>query len=705
MTTQTLPELLSTIVPVALVVLAAIFVWSGVRIVPNNSVAVVEKRWSSKGSIKSGFIALAGEAGYQPDMLRGGFHWLMPFQYRVHKSPLVTVPQGKIGYVFARDGKALDPTKTLASGPSDFQSAREFLSSGGQRGPQLKILREGTYAINPALFVVFTEDHNYGLNIAGGRENELTRMAEIIRERGGFVPVIIRGNEDNIGVVTVHDGPGLAHGDVIAPVVGEDPKADDYHNNFQDPEKFLSAGGRRGRQMQVLVDGTYYINRLFATVELIPKTVIEVGTVGVVVSYTGEAGKDLSGDTYSHGELVKKGERGVWDQALMPGKYAFNSYAGKIVVVPTTNFILKWEETEVSAHKFDENLCEVGLITKDAFEPWLPLSVVVHIDYRKAPLVVQRFGDIKKLVNQTLDPMVSAYFKNIAQSRTLIELIQQRSEIQNQASTGMKAKFAQYNLELEEVLIGTPSPDENDKQMDTILVQLRSRQVAEEQVSTFERQQKAAQKERELKEATAKANVQQKLTESELSVQIQENEGKAEYQRSIQKASQIRAMAEADADKVRAMAKADADKVKFEAEAEATRLTQVGQAEATKIKYLAEAEADKAARVGIAQAMAIEEQVAAYGGPKFQLTQQVMNRFSEAIEHSKVDVVPRIVVGQQEGKGSGVLETLLTMMMSDKLANDASFNASTTKNPEAEAIKSQIRADLKAPSNNKQPAS
>ncbi len=321
---------------------------------------------------------------------------------------------------------------------------------------------------------------------------------------------------------------------------------------------------------------------------------------------------------------------------------------------------------------------------------------------------MQRFGDIKRLVNQTLDPMVSAYFKNIAQSRTLIELIQQRSDIQNQASTGMKAKFAQYNLELEEVLIGTPSPDENDKQMDTILTQLRARQVAEEQVATFEQQQKAAQKERELKEAVARASVQQKLTESELSVQIQENEGKAEYQRSIQKASQVRAMAEADADKVRAMAKAEADKVKYEADAEAVKLTKVGEAEATKIKFLASAEADKAARVGIAQAMAIEEQVAAYGGPKFQLTQQVMNRFSEAIESSKVDVVPRIVVGQQQGQGSGVLETLLTMMLSDKLTQDPTVGGSTTastKKPEAEAIRAQIRDNIKPGGNFTKPTS
>ena len=127
---------------------------------------------------------------------------------------------------------------------------------------------------------------------------------------------------------------------------------------------------------------------------------------------------------------MKKGTRGVWSEPLLPGKYAFNTYAGKVIIVPTTNFILKWNKAESGSHKFDENLSEVSLITKDAFEPSLPLSVVVHIDYRKAPLVIQRFGDVKRLVEQTLDPMVSAYFKNIGQTRTLIQLIQERSVIQ-----------------------------------------------------------------------------------------------------------------------------------------------------------------------------------------------------------------------------------------------------------------------------------
>jgi hypothetical protein len=33
--------------------------------------------------------------------------------YKIHKCPFVTVPQGKIVYVFSREGKPLDPIETL----------------------------------------------------------------------------------------------------------------------------------------------------------------------------------------------------------------------------------------------------------------------------------------------------------------------------------------------------------------------------------------------------------------------------------------------------------------------------------------------------------------------------------------------------------------------------------------------------------------
>jgi uncharacterized membrane protein YqiK len=647
-----------------------------IRYIPNNRVGIVEKLISGKGSVEKGFIALSGEAGFQPEVLRGGWHLFMPFMYRIHKMPLVTIPQGKIGYVFARDGQDLPATQSLASNvkANNFQDIRIFLQNGGQKGPQRQILREGTYAINLAQFVVLTEDTMYYLPLDRSELDTFQKMSAIIAERGGFRPIIIRGADDVVGVVTVHDGPSLSQGEIIAPTVGEDvSKVDAYHNNFQDADKFLKAGGLRGRQYQVLVEGTYYINRLFATVEAIPKTVVEVGTVGVVVSYTGNKGADISGQAYRHGELVTRGERGVWSEPLLPGKYAFNTYAGKVLMVPTTNFILKWTKGEVGSHKFDENLSEVSLITKDAFEPSLPLSVVVHIDYLKAPLVIQRFGDIKKLVEQTLDPMVSAYFKNIGQTRTLIQLIQDRSAIQEQSGVQMKEKFTQYNLELQEVLIGTPTSGAPGGQIEQILVQLRSRQIADEQVETYARQESAAVKERELREAEAKAKQQTALTESAISIEVQSNVGKAEYAKAQQQAAQIQTLAGAEAEKLRLM----------------------GDGESKRIKALAEGEAERAARVGIAQAMAIEEQVRAYGGPQFQLVQQVMGRFAEAIEKSQVDVVPKISMagGGQQGGGS-IIESLLGLLLSQKVADMAGVASTEQRDPLVEQIRDGLKKQM-----------
>jgi uncharacterized membrane protein YqiK len=635
----------------------------GAVFIPNTCVGVREKVLFGN-KLEGGFIAMNGECGFEPDVLRGGLHFMPPFTYRVHTVPLVTISQGKIGYIFARDGAQLPPTQTLASNENaqDFTDVRDFLSKGGQKGVQRMILREGTYAINLAQFFVITEEQVYAIRFGRDDDESFRRIADTIASRNGFSPVVI--TDDLVGIVTAHDGASLETGEIVAPVVGEDHSdANTYHNSFQDPEKFLRAGGCRGRQLQVLVEGTYYINRLFATVEMIPKTVVEVGQVGVVVSYTGDKGADLSGVDYKHGEMVSKGSRGVWNEPMMPGKYAFNTYAGKVIMVPTTNFILKWHKNESGAHKFDENLSEVTLITKDAFEPLLPLSVVVHIDYRKAPLVIQRFGDIKRLVDQTLDPMVAAYFKNIGQSRTLIQLIQDRSSIQMQASDEMKENFGRYNLELQEVLIGTPTSSEGDKRIEDILTQLRSRQIAEEQVVTYAQQEKAAVKERELREAESRAKQQSHLTESELAIQVQANQGKAEAQRALQQREQIHTLAEAEASKNRTLAEAEAAKVRMLADAEASR-----------IKAIGEAEAEKTARLGIAQAIAVEEQVKAYGGPRFQLTQQVMGRFAEAIERGGIDVVPKIQLGgggggTHEGMGMGgnVLEGLLALMLSDKM--------------------------------------
>jgi uncharacterized membrane protein YqiK len=612
-----------------------ILLYSSVVYVPNNRVGVLERLWSGKGSLDHGIIALQREAGYVPDLLRGGFHLLFPFQYRVHKTDLVTVPQGEVGYLFARDGRPLDPGQSLAGNAEadDFENVRDFLAKRGQKGPQRKVLREGVYAINVAQFVVLTRAKTYALSLSGSDTETIAAMRGQIDARGGFHPIVINDAKDVMGIITVHDGPGLPAGELIAPSVGQDRRAPaTYHNSFQDADRFLAAGGFRGRQYQVLVDGTYYVNRLFASVEFVEKTLVPMGMVGVVVSFTGRRGEDRSGAEYQHGELVGEGERGVWETPLLPGKYPFNRFAGSIVKVPTTNFILKWESGQ-SGSDFDRNLKEISLITRDAFEPTLPLSVVVHIDYKKAAKVIQRFGDVQKLVEQTLDPMVSAYFKNTAQTKTLIELLQQRSDIQVSALKEMKEKFSIYNLELQEVLIGTPKSPVGNSQIEGMLVQLRDRQIAREQMETYERQEAAAVKERTLREAAAVAAQQKSLTESRIAIEIAENNGLAQVK------TQTR-QGEADGAKIRNVAMADAERIRA-----------IGAANANRIEL-----------EGEATARAAQKQVEAYGGPEIRLAQEISSQITRAIAEGKQPVVPQVVVGAN-GANTNAIEAITAMIM------------------------------------------
>ena len=157
---------------------------TGMRYIPNNRVGIVEKLWSPRGSVPEGrIIALNGEAGFQADLLRGGLHFgLWRWQYRIHKVPLVTMPQGKIGYVYARDGEPLPPSQTLGRvvACNNFQDARAFLgdsrrartsrSAASAAGSGPSCAKASTPSTS-ALFVVITEDAVYRLRACRASES------------------------------------------------------------------------------------------------------------------------------------------------------------------------------------------------------------------------------------------------------------------------------------------------------------------------------------------------------------------------------------------------------------------------------------------------------------------------------------------------------------------------------------------------------
>src|SRR5216110_3103346 len=178
----------------------------GIVYIPHTQVGIIEKIWSSKGSLREGqIIARNGEAGYQARFLRGGIHFgLYPWQYRIHKEPLVVVAEGKMAYVYARDGVPLEPVQTLGRtvDSNHFQDAARFLEAQGQRGRQRGILREGVYAINLALFVVITEDRVFSGPVRETADRYESWKAQLAAMRA-FDPVVIGAGGSHIRGIIV----------------------------------------------------------------------------------------------------------------------------------------------------------------------------------------------------------------------------------------------------------------------------------------------------------------------------------------------------------------------------------------------------------------------------------------------------------------------------------------------------------------------
>src|SRR5882724_3654362 len=644
----------------------------GIVYIPHIQVGIIEKIWSSKGSLREGqIIARNGEAGFQARFLRGGIHFgLYPWQYRIHKERLVVVAEGKMAYLYARDGIPLEPIQTLGRNVASnhFQDAITFLEAGGQRGRQRGILREGVYAINLALFIVITEEHVFSgpiresadkyelwkaqllalrafdpIVIGSGGQSHVRGLAESSASEAGAPPSLaampdFNPNTDTIGVVSIQDGPTIGSGEIIAPEIKAADSKD--HNYFQDPEAFLQLGGKRGKQLQVLTDGTFFINRWFGTVEIKAKTLIPIGYVGVVVSYHGAAGDDTTGETFRYGEQVEAGHRGVWRSALAPGKYALNPYAVKVELVPTINFVLRWISGQTEAHHYDEDLTSIDLITADGYEPRLPLSLVLHIDYQKAPSVVQRFGDVKRLITQTLDPILTAYFRDVAQTSHMLDLLTKREEIQKRATEELGARFTRYDINVVAVLIGRPESREiaagKADPIETLFDQLRMRRLADEQRATYAKQEAAAQQQVQLNQARAKAERQTELTSSAIAVEIAANRGQAQF---------------------------------AEAEQLAKKQVTLAEGEARAKALIGKGESSRIAQVGLAEAAVTLQKVSAFRDPRL----YALNVFADQFSKSVQPLVPsRLFIsnaggkdGEQRGTGS-VLETLLSLILSEK---------------------------------------
>src|SRR5437899_7070318 len=207
---------------VALIIVSKILVNVGAR-----EIAIKERRYFGAKMPPGRVVATEGEVGIQAEVLKPGLHVIKyPFERIVRKVPLIEIGADELGIVEAVDGEPMPPGRIFAPDRSqhaqnNFQDQIAFIKQGGVKGIQLRTLPPGLWPIHPYLFRV---------SIA----------------KTTMIP------QGKVGVVTAADGAPLDPGRLLG-------KAIEGHLSFQNAELFVSSGGQRGPQVDILTPGTYRI--------------------------------------------------------------------------------------------------------------------------------------------------------------------------------------------------------------------------------------------------------------------------------------------------------------------------------------------------------------------------------------------------------------------------------------------------------------
>ena len=597
----------------------------GIIIIPEDKIGLVTKKFVLFGSHKmlpdGHIIAVKGEAGFQARALAPGIYfWYWVWQYVIKLQPLTIIPQGKIGLVVARDGEELETGRVLARKVEcdTFQNAETFMLSGGRKGRQTAFMTSGSYRINTFLFDIM-----------------ITDMTSI--------------SENMVGIVTTLDGMPIEEGNIAG-------KRIDNHNNFQDSDSFLEAGGNKGLQPQVILAGSYFLNPWFVQVEQIKMTEIAIGYVGVVISYVGQEGQDVSGVEFKHGNIVSKGQKGVWAEPLGPGKYPINTFIMRVELVPTTNLVLNWASARSESHQLDKNLSTITVRSKDGFPFNLDVSQIIHIPTLEAPKVIARFGNMMNLVGQVLEPTIGNYFRNSAQDSDVIAFLGTRKERQDSAKQHISKVLEQYNVFGVDTLIGDIAPPES------LMKTLTDRKLAEEQKVTYDTQKKAQETRQLLEKETAIAEIQKEIVKADQGVIISERIADAVVKKSTGDANSIKIQANAEAERLSVIAKGEAQKVKVLAEAEAEKVKLIANAEAEKISVTGNAEAGKILAIGKSNAESYKLAVTSMGGDNF-----TRLKITENIGKEKIKIIPDVLITGGDGGSNGPISGLLGMQLLEQV--------------------------------------
>ena len=614
--------------------LLALLVVASLRPIGPAQVGLVTKRIGRKlGSDQ--ILAMNGEAGYQAELLMPGLRFKLWPIFGVQRHDWVQVPPDHIGLVIAQVGTPL-PTGAKSGIYKEefgnFADVRAFLAGGGQRGVQRPVLPPGTTApIHPVGFIVVTSDQVFGTVVSESGSKAIDavdgRLLQVVR-------ITPQGDKDIVGVVTTLEGPpsgGIASRiggfeDIAA--MEKNAKAgsvgviqavlrskNDLHDNYQNYQAFLDAGGCIGLQHDPLLYGSYLLNPLLVQVELREMLVVRQGEVAVVKSYVGLPTEDTSGEEFKFGSIVAPGHQGIWAEPLRTGKYTLNPRIYEPEIVPTSILTLNWSDASSEAHSLDVRLSRIDAKSKEAFTFNIDLQVQIHVPDTRAPKVISMVGTMQNLVNEVLHSAVGNYFRNKLQTLGAAEFIEKRDEVQDAAEEYIRQYLGRYEVETRGVYI-------QDVTFPADLVEvLTSREIAAQERATFAQQRIAQEARVSLEQQRGVADMQGQLAQANVSIDIET---------------------------------ANAQAARARAEGEAAVITTTGQAEATRRRAIGEAEAAAEQALGLARAKGFRAQRAAIGS-----AETAMVAALREVSHGGVKIVPDIQVGADSGGVIGGLGALL----------------------------------------------
>ena len=492
----------------------------GIFTVGANEVGILIKKMTGDKLSEGQIIARNGENGIQAQTLMPGLYWKFWITWDWIKVPVTIISPEKIGIVESIDGIPLPSHRLLGDQveSNSFQDTKKFLDNKGHRGLQIEFLRPGTYRINTRAFNI--SEHN---------------------------AVFIDSNK--VGIIIADDGKALPNGYVIAP----EPDGSKDHRFFQDGQAFIDAGGYRGPQLKVLQPGQYYINTALFGIKIIDIAEVPPGYVAVIRSNVGveleksegapskSSGEgQLSGSVHDKAESLlttDKNTRGIWREAVAPGKYPLNMFAFTPYLVPTSAVTIDWASegkigTDVKGvlrintpqgdadsvlYKFNP----LKVTSQDGFQLEVNVRMIIRIQPANAAYIIARFGSVMNLIDQIVHPLIDSSFRNKAGEKKAIDFFQSRTTLQTDALNHAKDKFAEYNVEAQNLLIAYIDIPDN------LLETQTKKEIALQQQEQYVQEAKAQDSRIAVQEKSARADKQKDVIAATLEIGIKTDLAKA----------------------------------------------------------------------------------------------------------------------------------------------------------------------------------